>query len=104
MFSKNFVETSRAKASGHIIWRWMLVDPALQIISYINLCIEIKREREILAKLTDAELNDIGIHRGDADAEARRSIFDVPEDRMNLYNEQPECNNQSAGTSRTIDF
>lgn len=89
MLSKNCVETTNS-ASGNSLWRWMLNDCIQQWINYINLCIAIKREREALAKLTDAEIHDLGIHRADADAEARRSFFDIPEDRMNSYADRGE--------------
>ncbi len=84
MFSKNCIESPVVSKRGHGIWHWLFVDYIRQTINHYNLCSEIKREREILAKLTDAELQDIGIHRADADAEHRRSFLDIPEDRLGL--------------------
>jgi len=107
MFLKNFVETSRPKAGLPGLWQWMLADPFRQITSYVNLCLAIKRERESLAKLTDSELQDIGIHRGDVDAEVRRSFFDIPEDRMNVYKCQGEVKGEvknQTKRSNTVDF
>jgi len=84
MLSKNSVETSRPLSGHHIIWYWKLVDYIRQAISVFILCTKIKHERESLARLTDSELQDLGIHRADVDAECRRSFFDIPEDRIDL--------------------
>jgi len=78
MFSKNYAESASPVSVRH--WRRLLIDTA----KYINLCIQIKHEREILAKLSDSELRDIGVHRGEADAECRRSFLDVPNHRRSL--------------------
>jgi len=68
----------------------MLIEYIQKTISHLSLCITIKTERETLAKLSNSELQDIGIHRADVDAERRRSFFDIPEDRIKMHNEQGE--------------
>ena len=44
--------------------------------------LQIKKERLILAKLTDRELEDMGIDRHDARTESRRSLTDLPANRL----------------------
>ena len=39
--------------------------------------LEIRRQRRALARLDDRALADIGLTRGEAEAEARRSVFDI---------------------------
>jgi len=87
MYSKNYVESPRVPVRRRGLWRWMLADYVRRALNRYNLCMEIKREREILAKLTDTELRDIGVHRADADAESRRTYLDVPADRLAVYEE-----------------
>ena len=65
-------------------------DSVQRLKEYLALCFQIKQERDDLAKLTDSELRDIGIHPADAAAERRRSFFDVPADRRNVYPENTE--------------
>jgi len=55
-------------------------------VRWLNLCMEIHTERKSLARLTDQQLRDIGIHRADVDAECRRSIFDLPPQRQATWN------------------
>jgi len=47
----------------------------------IRLMRSVARERRVLARLSDRELRDMGISRADAQLEARRSRFDLPEYR-----------------------
>lgn len=81
MLSKNCVDPTLQTKAHHTIWHWLFIDYIRQAIVHLNLCVEIKQERETLAKLSDSELRDIGVHRADADAECRRAFLDVPEDR-----------------------
>ena len=90
MFSKNIVEPKISNASERRFWRWLIGDSIQQLQTYLALCARIKQERNDLAKLTDAELRDIGIHPADAAAERRRSFFDVPPDRRNVYSDSGE--------------
>lgn len=89
MHSKQLYETSSAVAHRQSFWRWLLNDYIKKLVVHCNLCIEVKRERAVLAKLSDEELRDIGIHRADADAESRRHFHDLPADRLGLY-EDPD--------------
>jgi len=86
MFLKGSVESSLAPKVRQPFVRWLSGDIIRQAIQRTNLYIEIMRERQVLAKLSDAELRDIGIHRADADAESRRAFNDVPADRIDLIN------------------
>lgn len=44
--------------------------------------LQIKNERRTLAKLTDRELEDMGIKRHDASMESRRGLKDLPVNRL----------------------
>ena len=87
MYSKNYAESPRATVRRRGLLHWLLQDFVRRVVNHCNLCMEVRREREILANLTDSELRDIGVHRADADAECRRSYLDVPADRLALYEE-----------------
>jgi len=71
----------------HAFWYWLPIYRIRLAITHIRLCIDIKHERQVLAKLTDSELLDIGVHRSRADAESQRTFFDVPAMRMDLHGE-----------------
>lgn len=58
-------------------------------IARLDLCMQIRAERKALAKLTDHQLQDIGIHRADAIAECQRSWLDLPQQRQVQL--QAEC-------------
>ena len=85
MLLKSRIEFTLAVKGRQTLWHWLLNDYIRQVINRSNLYIDVERERKLLAKLTDAELRDIGVHRADADAESRRSFLDVPADRLNLH-------------------
>lgn len=51
-------------------------------IMRVRLCFTVKSERQVLTKLTDRELMDIGISRADADTESRKAFLDVPINRL----------------------
>jgi uncharacterized protein YjiS (DUF1127 family) len=48
----------------------------------LALALKVRRERRMLLRLDDRTLKDIGFNRGDAYAEAYRSFWDVPIDRL----------------------
>lgn len=45
----------------------------------IRRAVSLKRQRRRLARLDDRALQDIGVSRSEADAEARRFVWDAPE-------------------------
>ena len=89
MLIKSSAEAPQVTKGRHTFIRWLFIDSIRQLIKNAikrtTLCMQIKREREILAKLSDTELRDIGVHRADADAESRRHFSDIPSDRSYLY-------------------
>lgn len=55
-------------------------------IWYLKLALQVRRERQMLAALDDAQLTDIGLTRIEADVEASRDFLDVPYNRRSrLY-------------------
>jgi uncharacterized protein YjiS (DUF1127 family) len=48
----------------------------------LELALQVRRERRMLAGLSDGMLKDIGLTRADVDREARRSLWDLPADRV----------------------
>jgi uncharacterized protein YjiS (DUF1127 family) len=48
----------------------------------LALAVKISRERRTLLRLDDRALKDMGFSRGDAYAEAHRSFWDIPVDRL----------------------
>lgn len=62
--------------------RWSVADWLRNAINRLDLCLQIYTERRALAKLSDEQLQDIGIHRADANSECRRSCFDLPRQRL----------------------
>ena len=92
MYSKQYIKSPPSTQKRHLFWWWMLVDYFGVTINHIKLCLEIKRERQILTKLTDSQLLDIGVHRSNADAESQRSFFDLPADRPGVL--APDISNQ----------
>jgi uncharacterized protein YjiS (DUF1127 family) len=54
------------------------------LILVLELALEVRRERHMLLSLDDSALKDIGFNRGKAYAEARRSFWDIPSDRLRL--------------------
>jgi len=54
------------------------IKSAYSRIKYLE---QVRKERHELKSLSDDQLQDIGIHRADADHESARSYYDVPEDR-----------------------
>lgn len=53
-----------------------------RLIVSFELALRVRRERRLLATLDERALKDIGFNRGDACAEAARSFWDVPVDRL----------------------
>jgi uncharacterized protein YjiS (DUF1127 family) len=52
------------------------------LILALEMALKVRRERRRLLGLNDRELKDVGFNRGDAYAEAYRSFWDVPVDRL----------------------
>lgn len=52
------------------------------LISVLELALEVRRERRMLLSMDDHALKDIGFNRGAAYAEAHRSFWDIPRDRL----------------------
>jgi uncharacterized protein YjiS (DUF1127 family) len=50
----------------------------------LDLALEVRRERRTLLGMTDHALRDMGLSRNDAYAEAHRSLWDIPRERMYL--------------------
>lgn len=89
MLSKDYANNEElSKDTGTRVTGRYLIDRALRALYYIGLCCEIKQERRQLAKLTPAELQDIGLHPADVLAECKRSFLDVPKDRWHRYVKQ----------------
>ncbi len=92
-------QTARGGLSGESKRRWSIT-PALSrrlpglariarsmwhLALILELAVEIRRERRMLSSLDDRALKDIGLNRGEADAEADRPFWDIPRaDRTNL--------------------
>jgi uncharacterized protein YjiS (DUF1127 family) len=53
-----------------------------RIILAFGLARQVRRERRMLLSMDDRALQDVGFNRGDAYAEAHRSFWDVPVDRL----------------------
>jgi hypothetical protein len=49
-----------------------------------DLALVVQRERRMLSSMDDDTLKDIGFNRSEAYAEARRSLWDIPRDRLLL--------------------
>jgi uncharacterized protein YjiS (DUF1127 family) len=54
----------------------------MHLISVLEIALEVRRERRMLLGMDDRALKDIGFNRGDAYAESRRSLWDIPPDRL----------------------
>jgi uncharacterized protein YjiS (DUF1127 family) len=54
----------------------------LGLICVLELALEVRRERQMLRNLDDRALKDIGLSRGEAFAEACRSPWEIPRDRL----------------------
>ena len=52
--------------------------PLRRILRVLRLALPLHRQRKLLAKLDDRTLQDIGISRSEALAEAKRPVWDVP--------------------------
>lgn len=64
---------SPASLSGTQSWSFA------NILLALRLALQVYRERRALMALSDRMLADIGLSRADVDAEATRSIFDMPD-------------------------
>jgi uncharacterized protein YjiS (DUF1127 family) len=55
-----------------------------QMIAVLDLVLEVRRERRMLLSMDDRALEDIGLSRSEAWAEARCALWDIPRDRLLL--------------------
>ncbi len=55
-----------------------------RLIFVLDLALEVQRERRMLMTMDDRALKDIGFDRTKACAEAYRSFWDIPFDRLSL--------------------
>lgn len=53
-----------------------------RLVVSFELALRVRRERRLLGGLDEHALKDMGFNRGEASAEAGRSFWDVPVDRM----------------------
>ena len=74
---KTWTRPAHTAHNGVVLAAWIH-----RTVTWLNLCMEIHAERKTLARLSDQQLRDIGIHRADVDAECRRSVFDLPPQRQ----------------------
>jgi len=87
MLSKDYVDVTITKDADSRDTSKCLIGCIRLAKNYIHLCFIINRERKYLAKLTHSELQDIGLHPADVEAECQRSFFDVPDNRRKQYSE-----------------
>ena len=69
---------------GRLFGRTRLADRVYDVLATLRLAMQVRRERRALLTLDDATLKDVGFSRGDAHAEAQRSFWDVPVDRLRI--------------------
>jgi uncharacterized protein YjiS (DUF1127 family) len=55
-----------------------------RLICVLDLALEVRRERRMLLSMDDRALKDVGFNRSKACAEACRSFWDIPIDRLRL--------------------
>lgn len=55
-----------------------------RIVLAFELALQVRRERRMLLSMDDRALEDVGFKRGDACAEAQRSFWDLPLDRLRI--------------------
>jgi uncharacterized protein YjiS (DUF1127 family) len=55
-----------------------------RFIASLELALQVRKERRLLAGLDEHTLKDLGFNRGAAYAEAGRSFWDVPIDRLRM--------------------
>jgi uncharacterized protein YjiS (DUF1127 family) len=68
--------------SRPVLGRSRLVAGTQHLVAVLQLALQVRRERRALLALDDAALKDVGFNRLDAHAEAQRSFWDVPADRL----------------------
>jgi uncharacterized protein YjiS (DUF1127 family) len=64
--------------------RVRISDGVRRLIFALDLALDVRRERRVLSSMDDHALKDIGFNRSEAYAEARRSLWDIPRDRLLL--------------------
>jgi uncharacterized protein YjiS (DUF1127 family) len=53
-----------------------------RLISILDLALQVRRERRMLLSMDDRALKDIGLSRSEVCAEACRSLWEIPRDRL----------------------
>jgi uncharacterized protein YjiS (DUF1127 family) len=75
--------SSMARARpAHRHGRVRIADGIRRLLVVLDLALEVRRERRMLLSLNDRALKDIGFSRGEAWAEACRSLWDIPRNRL----------------------
>lgn len=54
----------------------------LWLVAYVELVLQVRRERRQLARMSTAQLVDLGLEAGRARCEAHRGLFDLPTSRL----------------------
>ena len=55
-----------------------------RLMFHLDLVLDVRCERRMLLRMDDRALKDIGLSRSEAYAEARRSLWDIPRERLFL--------------------
>lgn len=78
------LDNSADTIDGDIIYLGLLLrNRIIQFIKVQLLRLQVKNERHTLSKLTDRELDDMGISRHDALTESSKGLRDLPANRLN---------------------
>jgi uncharacterized protein YjiS (DUF1127 family) len=81
------VETS-VQHSTRVVARWpdrfRITHGIRRLIFGLDLVLDVRCERRMLLRMDDRALKDIGLSRSEAYAEARRSLWDIPRERLLL--------------------
>jgi uncharacterized protein YjiS (DUF1127 family) len=59
-----------------------IADRVQRFIRVLELALDVRHERQMLLRLDDGALKDVGLSRADAWAEARRPLWEIPSDRL----------------------
>ena len=74
-----------------------VADRALHAIAYFSLCLQVARERRQLRNFDTRALKDIGLSRADAQREADRGFWDIPEHRRTDLTGKPATYRTGSG-------
>jgi hypothetical protein len=61
-----------------------IADGIRLLIFGLDLVLDVRCERRMLLRMDDRALKDIGLSRSEAYAEAHRSLWDIPRDRLHM--------------------